>query len=368
MNGTQPAPAQILVVDDDDIVRHSVGAYLEDSGFEVREADNGQLAVDSVRERAPDVVLLDLRMPGLDGLEVLAILAVEFPELPVIIVTGAGVLDDAIEALRRGAWDFVTKPIQEMAILEHAIRRALERAQLIRDNRRYHQHLEEQIELRTGQLKRELTERRRVEEALKKSLDDLRKVMDGTIHALSLMGEMRDPYTAGHQRRVANLAAAIANELDLPPERVEGTYIGGLLHDIGKISVPIEILTKPGGISDLEYAMIQRHPQVGYDILKEIEFTQPIADFVHQHHERLDGGGYPLGLKGEELRLESCILAVADVVEAMSSHRPYRAGLGIDEALREVEKFKGVRYHSAVVDACMVLIRDKGFAFEDPFG
>ena len=355
---------KLLVTDDDAIVRESVTAYLEDSGFEVVQADGGRRALELFPVESPDLVLLDLRMPDMDGLEVLEALTNESPDTPVIIVSGAGLISDAIEALRLGAWDFITKPIGEMAILEHAVRRALERGQLRRENRRYREHLEEQIEVRTGQLQRELAERRRVQEALKESLGSLERVMEGTINAVSLMGEMRDPYTAGHQRRVAELAVAIARGMGLATARVHAVRTAGLLHDIGKVSVPIEILTKPGQISKLEYALIQGHPQVGYDILKEIDFDQPIAEFVYQHHERLDGGGYPNGLKGEAIHLESRILAVADVVEAMSSHRPYRAGLGVEESLREIERHVETRYDPDAVAVCVRLFREEGFSFE----
>ena len=363
MNETLNEP-KLLVTDDDAIVRESVTAYLEDSGFEVVQADGGRRALELFAVESPDLVLLDLRMPDMDGLAVLEELTNRSPDTPVIIVSGAGLITDAIEALRLGAWDFITKPIGEMAILEHAVRRALERGLLKQENRRYREHLEEQIEIRTGQLQRELSERRRVQEALKESLANLQRVMEGTINAVSLMGEMRDPYTAGHQRRVAQLAVAIARGMGLAEERVEAVLTAGLLHDIGKVSVPIEILTKPGQINQLEYGLIQRHPQVGYDILKSIEFDQPIAEFVYQHHERLDGGGYPNGLTGEELHLEARILAVADVVEAMSSHRPYRAGLGVEQSLREIEGHSGTRYDADAVAVCLRLFREEGFEFE----
>ena len=364
MNEERANEPKLLVTDDDAIVRESVTAYLEDSGFEVVQADGGRRALELFEAEAPDLVLLDLRMPDMDGLAVLEELTNHSPDTPVIIVSGAGLITDAIEALRLGAWDFITKPIGEMAILEHAVRRALERGLLKQENRRYREHLEEQIEIRTGQLRRELTERRKVQEALKESLANLQRVMEGTINAVSLMGEMRDPYTAGHQRRVAQLAVAIARGMGLETARVEAVHTAGLLHDIGKISVPIEILTKPGGITDLEYGLIQRHPQVGYDILKSIDFDRPIAEFVYQHHERLDGGGYPNGLEEGDIHLESRILAVADVVEAMSSHRPYRAGLGVDESLREIESHMGTRYDREAVEACLRLFREEGFEFE----
>lgn len=189
----------------------------------------------------------------------------------------------------------------------------------------------------------------------------LQETLKGTIHSLATVVEMRDPYTAGHQRRVSQLACAIATEMGLSKEQTEGIKIAGLLHDIGKISVPAEILSKPGRLSESEFSIIKEHPQVGHDILKDIKFEWPIAQIILQHHERMDGSGYPKGLSGEDILLEARILGVADTVEAMSSHRPYRPALGIDKALEEIQQNKGVLYDPKVVDACVKLFVEKGF-------
>jgi len=177
--------------------------------------------------------------------------------------------------------------------------------------------------------------------------------------------EIRDPYTAGHQRRVAELASAIARERGLNEERVTGIRMGGMIHDLGKLAIPAEILVKPSRLSENEFKLIQEHPRVGYDILKSIAFPWPLADMAHQHHERLDGSGYPRGLKGGEILEEARILGVADVVEAMASHRPYRPALGIDTALKELLDGRGVRYDSEVVDACLTLFNESRFHWED---
>ncbi|MGB2982485.1 MAG: HD-GYP domain-containing protein [Candidatus Bipolaricaulia bacterium] len=191
----------------------------------------------------------------------------------------------------------------------------------------------------------------------------LRQSLDGTIEAIGLTTEMRDPYTAGHQRRVTALAVAIAEELNLDRQIVEGIRAAGLMHDIGKMAVPAEILSKPSLVTDVEMSLIREHPQVAYDILKRATFPWPLDDIVLQHHERSDGSGYPKGLRADAIRLEARILAVADTVEAMASHRPYRASLGIDAALAEIEANRGTRYDADVVDACLSAFRDRGFEF-----
>jgi len=211
---------------------------------------------------------------------------------------------------------------------------------------------------------RDITERKRTEEELKQSAEKLRKAMEGTIQTIALTTEMKDPYTAGHQHRVAKLASAMAMELCLSQEQIEGIRVAGSLHDIGKIYVPAEILAKPGHLRQNELNLVKDHAQVGYDLLKTIEFPWPVAQIVLQHHERVDGSGYPLGLKGENILIEAKILGVADVVEAMSSHRPYRPAFSIEKALLEIIHKKDVLYPPEVVDACVTLINDKGFKFE----
>jgi putative nucleotidyltransferase with HDIG domain/PAS domain S-box-containing protein len=190
-----------------------------------------------------------------------------------------------------------------------------------------------------------------------------KEVLVDTIRAISLTLEKRDPYTAGHQNKVAQLSVAIGREIGLDEDRLEGLRLGAMIHDIGKIYVPAEILNRPGRLSHAEFEIIKSHTEVGYDIIKDVKFPWPVADMVVQHHERLDGSGYPRGLRGDEIILEARILAVADVVEAISAHRPYRPAVGIDKALLEIEEHRGTYYDTAVADACLRLIRDKGFTF-----
>jgi len=211
---------------------------------------------------------------------------------------------------------------------------------------------------------RDITERKLAEENMRLSLVKLRTTLKASIDSLASAIEMRDPYTAGHQERVTRLARAIAKEMNLADERVEAIEIAGVIHDIGKLYVPAEILSKPTKLSDLEYSMIKMHSQVGYTILSKIDFPWPIAQIVHQHHEAINGSGYPQGLSGKDILLEAKILCVADVVEAMSSHRPYRPALGIQAALAEISQKQGILYDREVVDACLKLFRDKNFKFE----
>jgi len=210
----------------------------------------------------------------------------------------------------------------------------------------------------------DITERKLSEEKLRISHEKLEKMVEGAVNAIATMAEMRDPYTAGHQRRVAKLAMAIAEEMGFEKTKCEIIRIAATLHDIGKTYIPAEILSKPGSLSNMEMNMIRTHPQVSREILKSLELPWPICQIVLQHHERIDGSGYPNNLKGDEITIEARILAVADVVEAMASHRPYRPSLGIQKALDEISKNSGILYDKAVVDACLKLFREKDFKFE----
>jgi len=206
---------------------------------------------------------------------------------------------------------------------------------------------------------RDITDRKLAEEQVERSLERLRETLEQTVYALAAAVEMRDPYTAGHQRRVADLGIAMAEEMGLPEDRSRGVRMSGLVHDVGKIHIPAEILSKPTRLTEVEWSMIKAHPQAGYDILKEIEFPWPVARIVLQHHERVNGSGYPQGLSDKEILLEARILGVADVVEAMASHRPYRPAHAVEEALGEIRENRGILYDPEAVDACLEVIRKK---------
>ena len=210
----------------------------------------------------------------------------------------------------------------------------------------------------------DITERKKAEREIQETMEKLRRNLNATINAIALTVEARDPFTSGHQRRVADLARAIATEMGLSKDSIDAIRTAGVIHDLGKICVPADILSKPAKLNELEFSLIKAHPKVGYDILKEIDFPWPVAEIVYQHHERWNGSGYPRSLADDEILLEARILAVADVVEAMSSHRPYRPALGIKEALKEIEKNKGILYDPEAVNACLRLFSKKKFSFE----
>jgi len=198
----------------------------------------------------------------------------------------------------------------------------------------------------------------------RKQAQTWRNVLEGSIQAIAMTLEMRDPYTAGHQQRVTRLACAIAEELGISNDQIEGLYFAGLIHDIGKVTIPAEILSKPGRLTETEFSIIKNHPNVAYDILKKIDFPWPVARIVRQHHEYINGSGYPQGLKGDQILIEAKILTVADVVEAMASHRPYRPALGIDTALEEIKFGRGIRFDPDVVDACVKLFETNAFRLD----
>ncbi len=208
---------------------------------------------------------------------------------------------------------------------------------------------------------RDITERKQTEKQLQDTLESLRRAVNTSIQVMVSAVETRDPYTAGHQIRSADLARAIATEMGLPREKIDAIRMAGAIHDIGKLSIPAETLSKPTKLSEIEFSLIKEHARSGFEMLKDVESPWPLAEIVYQHHERMNGSGYPRNLKGEEILIEARILAVADVVEAIASHRPYRPGLGIDAALDEISKYKGVLYDPDVAETFLLLFREKGF-------
>jgi response regulator RpfG family c-di-GMP phosphodiesterase len=356
---------KILVIDDDENLRNTIEAFFEDLEYVVYTADNGRSGIEVFRRKNPDIVLSDLRMPGVDGFEVIDVVRSESEKTPIIVISGIGVMEDALDAIKRGAWEYIMKPIYDMAALEHAVKKSLERAKLIRENEKYQLFLEEMVEERTAELLKEINIRKKAESDLVVSMNRLRQTIDGVVEAIVMAVEIRDRYTAGHQKRVAGLAEAIAREMGIDEDIIDGISVSSKIHDLGKLAVPSEILTKPTRLSETEFDIIKTHAQYGYDILENVEFSWPVAEIVYQHHERIDGSGYPRGLSDGEILLEAKILSVSDVVEAMASHRPYRPSLGIDFALEEIEKNNGKLYDKDVADICLYLLKNGKYELEE---
>ena len=335
-NGYHPGAITILVVDDDTNIQKLLHVLLQGEGYECLTAGNAVEALDVLEGSRVDVVITDIRMPGLDGIELTRIVREKY-DSDVIVMTGFANNLAYEEVIEHGARDFIQKPFNSREMLIR-LKNVLKERAIIRGWNR-------------------------TELELKQSFMKLTRVLEQTVNALTSATEKRDPYTAGHQLRVTRLVDAISHEMGLSNDMVEGNRIAGLLHDIGKISIPIEILNKPGKLGLHEFNLIMTHPQAGYEIIKDIEFDQPVADIILQHHERINGSGYPQGLSGDDILLEAKILTVSDVVEAMSSHRPYRPALGIDIALREIADNSGILYDPAVAEACLRLFNKKRFTF-----
>ncbi len=340
----------ILVVDDEKSIRKTFEVFLGSAGNTVYPAATVPDAIEKVKSVDFDVIITDIIMPEVSGIELLKAVKEKNPDIPIIIMTGEPTLETATIALQHDAYDYLMKPINKEMLLSR-VRNALDKKELIdskkrleAENRLYQQDLEALVDKRTKALK----------EAIKATIVTTTKLL-----------EKRDIYTAGHERRVGNLSAAIATKLGLEKPEIQCVYFAGFLHDIGKLSIPAELLSKPGRLTSLEYELIKTHVQHSYDVLSQVSFPWPVADVVYQHHERLDGSGYPRGLTGDEMMTEGKIIAVADVVEAMTSHRPYRPGLGIETAIKEVNNYKGILYDRTVVEAVNSLFKDDHYEFSD---
>ena len=342
----------ILVVDDNPANLRLLTDLLGREQYVVRVASDGAQALKSVAARLPDLILMDIRMPGTSGIEVCEKLKSDerHRQLPVLFLSALNDTEDKKRAFAAGGVDYITKPFQaEEVLIRVNTHIELSRSRLALQ--RAYEEMEQRAEEKSRELVAAREEQFRTAETLKSSFER-------TITAIALALEKRDPYTAGHQKRVAEIACAIAEKLGFDQHAIEGLRLGAMIHDIGKIYVPVEILSRPGRISDIEFAVIKSHADVGYDIIKGIDFPWPIADMVRQHHERLDGSGYPRGLTESEIAFDAKIIAVADVTEAMSSHRPYRAAPGIEAAIAEISKNQGRLYDAGVVQAVLALYRE----------
>jgi putative two-component system response regulator len=354
MSETKREAGNIVIVDDNPNNLRVLGEMLQQAGYKIRPVASGALALLSIKNFPPDLVLLDICMPGMSGYDVCRRLKAneKLREIPVIFISALHETEGKVAAFKAGGVDYIAKPFQ--------IEEVLARVQAHLRLHRMQQNLEGIVAERTEDLRKSYDEIRR-------SQQQYRAILEQTVQAIALIIEKRDPYTAGHQQRVAELATVIASRLGLPRERVEGLRFGAMLHDVGKIHLPAEILNRAGRLSPTELSMIKTHSEVGSEILHDVAFPWPVAQLILQHHERLDGSGYPFGLKGDQILEEARILAVADVVEAMASHRPYRPALGLVAALDEVKKGRGTRYDEAAVDA-LVSLAEEGEIGQDAQG
>ncbi|MFC1543207.1 HD domain-containing phosphohydrolase [Candidatus Neomarinimicrobiota bacterium] len=326
---------KVLFVDDEPHVLASYERQLRGS-YNIETALGGDQALVRINESEPFAVIIsDQKMPKMDGIELLTRVHEIAPDTVRVMLTGHADLETAIEAVNCGyIFRFLTKPCPPEA-LALAVEAGIEQHKLILAGRELH------------------------------TLMKLKNAMEGIILGFSTIVETRDPYTAGHQERVTRLAVAIAGVMGLDEDQTAALRLAAMVHDIGKIYVPADFLNKPGKLSDVEYSILWTHPTIGRDILKSVDFVWPISEIVVQHHERMNGSGYPKGLSGDDIYIEARILSVADVIDAMDSHRPYRPSLGMEKALEEIEFKRGSHFDSNVVDACVKLIREQDFQLFD---
>lgn len=358
----------ILLIDDEHAILDIMTMMLADEGYDLHTANSAEEAL-KILKKSPNfsLIISDQMMPGMTGVQFFAQARHICPNALRVLLTGYTNTEAIIEAINSGGIHlYITKPWQKSELI-YSINQLLSKAELLIENRllndlvqmqnaellELNKNLEEKVNIKTLHLSQRAQE-------LKASYEKIQVILEGTVLAMSKIVESRDPYTAGHEQQVARIACVVARKMGLPEEQVEAIRIAASLHDIGKMSVPSEILTKPGRLSELEMEMVKTHSQNAYDVLKTIKFPYPIEKIILQHHERIDGSGYPQGLKGEEIILEARILTVADVIEAMSSHRPYRAALGIEAAIEEITINRGSLYDARTVDICLEIYQTEG--------
>lgn len=334
----------ILVVDDQGPVLDLVGNILSKHGYQARGAASGALALEQVKAHLPDLVLLDVSMPEMDGYELCRRLKADpqARDLPVIFVSAHGEAADKLKAFAAGGVDYVTKPFQVYEVLA--------RIQTHLNLHRQHQHLQ-----------RAYAELERRGAGPSPQLERVQRSLDGALGALGRLAALRNPNGAGHPTRTAKLARAIAGELGLDADRIEGLGTAALLCDLGMAGVPESVLLKPEALTPAELTLVRTHPQLGADLAQPLALPWPVDQFILQHHERLDGSGYPEGLKGEEIALEARILSVADVMTALCAARMHRPAMSVDQALLEMVSNAGRLYDAQVAGACVRLFRERGF-------
>jgi response regulator RpfG family c-di-GMP phosphodiesterase len=324
-----PEKKKILIVDDEESIRGFLRRRLSKEGFRCQEASSAHQALDKLRSSPVDLVILDIKMPGKPGTELLPQIKTSYPDTAVIMATAITDTNIAVQCMKQGAYDYLTKPFNLDEVIMSA-NRALETKRLELENREYQQHLEERV---------------------KEQAEKIRSSFLNAIAALVYALEAKDKYTSGHSQRVTQIAIAIAQELGMSPDSINKIQFAGLVHDIGKIGVRESVLDKPGKLTEEEFQDVKRHCEIGERILTPIADDEDINQMVRHHHELYDGTGYPDGLKGESIPLGARVLAVADTFDAMTSDRPYRPAVSVNEALNEISKYANTQFDPAVVAA-----------------
>ena len=332
------APTRILIVDDDASVRDVISVLLQEEGYECRTASSAEAALDIAAAEAPPLVISDMKMPGRDGIWLLEAFRERYPETAVIMLTGYGDTEAAVDCLRRGAVDYLLKP-PKLTDLIRAIERALAKRRIELARKRYQKKLERKVRDRTGELRT--------------ALRNIQGTYQTTLLALVRALDAREHETSDHSQRVVKYTEAIAERLSLRGPELEEIGRGALLHDIGKIGVPDAVLLKPAKLTTEEWKEMRRHPDIGYDMIRSIEFLNTPAAIVLSHQERFDGRGYPRCLRGEEIHIGARIFAVADTLDAMTSDRPYRKGTTFENAVDEIQRCAGSQFDPQVVRAFM---------------
>ena len=334
------APTRILIVDDDASVRDVISVLLQEEGYDCRTASSAEAALDIAAAEAPPLVISDMKMPGRDGIWLLEAFRERYSETAVIMLTGYGDTEAAVDCLRRGAVDYLLKP-PKLTDLIRAIERALAKRRIELARKRYQKKLERKVRDRTGELR--------------SALRNIQHTYQTTLLALVRALDAREHETSDHSQRVVKYTEAIAERLSLRGPELEEIGRGALLHDIGKIGVPDAVLLKPAKLTPDEWKEMRRHPDIGYDMIRSIEFLNTPAAIVLSHQERFDGRGYPRGLRGEEIHIGARIFAVADTLDAMTSDRPYRKGTTFENAVDEIQRCAGSQFDPEVVRAFMDL-------------
>ena len=335
---TPPTPSRItrvLIVDDEISTRKLLVAMLREAGVRCKTAACADEGLNVLETESVDAVLSDLQMPGISGMQFLAQVRLRYSHLAFLMITGVDDIQVGVEAMKRGADDYLVKPLQ-LEVVMASLERALEKKRLQQEVENYRRHLEEMVGERTQQLRSALLQ-------IERSYED-------TLEALGAAIDFRDSETAGHSRRVAMYSTKIAKELDVAKHELKTIIRGAWLHDIGKLATPDAILLKPGALTQEEWRIMQRHAEIGYDLVKRIPFLAQAAEIILSHHERWDGSGYPRGLKARDIPLGARVFAVADTVDAMTSDRPYRSALSFEETEEEIRRGSGSRYDSQVAN------------------